>query len=105
MVDGDTFHAVISPGWGVKLYPRDTEDPGMGTVRIVFPDGRPYDAPETSTEHGRQARTVAQTIALPGERLEIVSFHLDAFGRTLAAVTLRTGQDWATYMTELGYVK
>lgn len=105
VVDGDTFHSHIDIGWGIVLKPRSRPDPGLGTVRAVFPDGTPYDAPESSTRHGRDASAYARTLARPGDRLAVVSFHVDAFGRTLGSVTLPDGRDWATVMTDAGFVK
>jgi endonuclease YncB( thermonuclease family) len=105
VVDGDTFHAQLDIGWGIVLLPRSKPTPGLGTVRAVFPDGTPYDAPETSTVQGRLARTYARKLIKAGEKLEIVSFKIDDFGRTLAAVDLANGGDWATEMTAAGFIK
>ncbi len=105
VTDGDTLHGRLDIGWGIVLKPRRMPDPGPGTVRCVYPDGSEYDAPETSTDRGRDAREFARWLITPGEVLFVVSFHLDAFGRTLGAVTLRDGRDWATVMTEHGFVK
>jgi hypothetical protein len=104
-VDGDTFHASLDIGWGITLQPRKLPRPGLGTVRVVFPDGRPYDAPETTTPRGKAAAAYIARQAPNGTLLDIVSYHLDPFGRTLAAVTLPNGDDWATHMTELGWTK
>lgn len=105
VVDADTFHAALDIGWGIMLRPRGGPDPGMGTVRILFPDESPYDAPEVSTPLGQAARDAARRLVPDGSVLEIISFKLDAFGRTLGAATLPDGRDWATTMTGLGYVK
>lgn len=105
VIDGDTFHGRLNIGWGIVLEPRSSAEPGLGTVRVLFPDGRPYDAPETSTAFGKEARDVARGLVPVGLIVEVASFKLDAFGRTLGAVTLPDGRDWATTMTALGYVK
>lgn len=105
VVDGDTFHADLDIGWGIVLRPRGGPEPGMGTVRVVFPDGSPYDAPEVSTPRGMLARDTMRLMAPVGSVLEVVSLKLDAFGRTLGSVTLLDGSDWATEMTRLGFVK
>lgn len=103
VVDGDTFHAELDIGWGILLLPRGGKDPGMGTVRVLFPDGSPYNAPEVRTPLGAEARQAAKVLVPEDSELEIISFKIDAFGRTLAAVTLPDGRDWATAMTSLGY--
>lgn len=109
VVDGDTFHANLDIGWGIMLRPRRPESTdgirGIGTVRVLYRDARPYDSPETSTLAGRDARTYARTLAKPGERLIVTSFALDDFGRTLGAVTLPDGRDWAAAMHAAGHVK
>jgi endonuclease YncB( thermonuclease family) len=105
VIDGDTFHANLDIGWGIMLRPRSLPDPGLGTVRAVFPDGTPYDAPEVGTVQGRLARVHARKLIKAGEKLEIVSFKIDAFGRTLASVDLTNGGDWATEMTVAGFIK
>lgn len=105
VTDGDSFHSRLDIGWGIVLKPRRMPDPGPGTVRCVFPDGSPYDAPEKGTRLGRDARAYARALVGPGARLAVVSFHLDAFGRSLGAVTLPDGRDWATVMTDAGFVK
>lgn len=109
VVDGDTFHANLDIGWGIMLRPRRPAAPGgvrgIGSVRVLMPDGSPYDAPERGTPAGRDARTFARLLTSPGDRLRIASFDLDDFGRTLAAVTLPDGRDWAEAMTSAGFVK
>jgi len=109
VVDGDTFHANLDIGWGIMLRPRRPQSEGairgIGSVRVLFPDGSPFDAPEVSTFAGRTARAYARTRVKPGARLEIASYALDDFGRTLAAVTLPDGSDWATEFSARGYVK
>lgn len=105
VVDGDTFHSNLDIGWGIILKPRRRPAPGPGTVRAVFPDGSPFDAPERSTTRGKLAKAAVQELVQPGMVLLVVSFHLDDFGRTLGSVTLPDGRDWATVMTELGHVK
>jgi endonuclease YncB( thermonuclease family) len=109
VVDGDTFHATLDIGWGITLQPRRSLDrsvnPGVGTVRVLHADGRPYDAPEMSTAHGKDAHLFITTFVKPGMTLEVRSFHLDDFGRTLGAVTMPDGQDWADLMDRNGYVK
>jgi endonuclease YncB( thermonuclease family) len=105
VVDGDTAHTMLDIGWGIILRPRNLPNPGQGTVRAVFPDGAEYDAPERATPEGKVAKEFARTLIAVGDVLEVLSFHVDDFGRTLGAVTLRDGRDWATVMTSMGHVK
>lgn len=105
VVDGDTFHSNLDIGWGIVLRPRSLPEPGLGTVRLLYPSGEPFDAAETSTPLGRDARAYARELIRPGMRLPVASFHVDVFGRTLGAVTLPDGRDWATLMAATGYAK
>lgn len=105
VVDGDTIHARLDIGWGITLEPRSLPNPGVGTLRAVYPSGQPWDAAEAGTELGRQAQAYARTLVAPGHLLTFTSFHLDSFGRTLAAVTLPDGRDWATTMAQAGFTK
>ncbi len=111
VTDGDTVETLLDIGWGIILRPRGKSDGpddargGPGTIRVVGRGGVKYDAPERGTEHGRQARAVIAGIVAPGAELAVTSYGLDDFGRTLGAVTLPDGQDWAAFMTTLGYVK
>lgn len=102
VVDGDTLHSHLDIGWGIVLKPRPY---GAGTIRIVFPDGKKYDSPEHRSTLGREAKDYALRLTKPGDRLEVVSFGIDDFGRTLGSVLLPNGHDWAELMTEAGYVK
>jgi endonuclease YncB( thermonuclease family) len=107
VVDGDTLHSLLDIGWGVVLRPRKgvAAERGLGSVRCVYPDGSAYDAPEKKTAHGKEATAYARTLIAPGDRLEVVSYGVEDLGRTLGAVTLRDGRDWATTMAAAGYVK
>lgn len=104
VVDGDTLHTLLDVGWGIILRPRGLHG-AAGTIRAMYADGRPYDAPEVSTARGKEARLYAQGLMLPGQELEVGSHGLDDFGRTLGSVLLADGRDWAAAMTEAGYVK
>jgi endonuclease YncB( thermonuclease family) len=105
VVDGDTFHSNLDIGWGIVLKPRLMPNPGPGTVRVLHADGSPYDAPERATPLGKIAGDYVRHLVPVGSVLYVVSFHVDAFGRTLGAVTLPDGRDWAAVMTQAGHVK
>lgn len=106
VVDGDTVHTDLDIGWGLILRPRIGSEPNFGTLRICFPDGTRYDAPEASSLHGIKATSFVSTFVRPGDVLHVISHGLATDGRrTLASVTTRGGEDWATLMTNAGYVK
>ena len=114
VVDGDTVHTRLDIGWGILLLPRWLPpepgkprriNPGPGTVRVLFPDGGKYDAPESTTAAGKRATAFVRNLVPVGAVLLVESFHLDDFGRTLGAVTLPDGRDWATVMASAGYLK
>lgn len=103
-VDGDTFHSLLDIGWGIILRPRG-KDGGPGTVRAVFADGSRYDAPERGTELGKGASAFTAELIKPGMSLDVISFGIDDFGRTLGAVRLPDGSDWAATLATKGFVK
>ena len=107
-VDGDTVDTRLDIGWGIVLVPRTGEkNKGPARLRIVAADGGKFDAPEVDDEPIRaNAATDAATRLLPpGSRARIVSYGLDVFGRTLAAVELSGLRDMASVMTAMGHVK
>lgn len=104
VVDGDTLHTLLDIGWGIILRPRGLHG-AAGTVRAMHLDGTGYDAPESWTAKGKEARIFAQGLILPGQELEVASHGLDDFGRTLGSVRLADGRDWAAVMAAAGYVK
>lgn len=104
VVDGDTMHSFLDIGWGIILMPRGKAG-ALGTVRVLLPDGKKWDAAESSTERGRAARAYLEGMIHPGMHLEVVSHALDVFGRTLGSVTLPNGEDWATHMHTMGFSK
>lgn len=105
VVDGDTVHTLLDIGWGIILRPRTRRKGGGGTVRVVFPDGSPFDAPEDETELGKTAVDLVRRFVRPGDELAIISHGLDDWGRTLGSVTWTNGRDWATSLAELGLIK
>lgn len=100
VVDGDTFHTVINRGW------HDTYRPPKG-IRVLAAGGVKFDAPDTKDDpYGKKAATARARLLLPvGLEVVIASYALDDFGRTLAAVRLPDGRDYATVMTAYGHVK
>lgn len=105
VVDGDTVHTDLDIGWGVTLGPRIGKEPNFGTLRICRADGSAYDAPESSTNAGKQAAQFAKGLVVPGEKVGVISYGLATDGRrTLAAVATAHG-DWAEIMTAAGFAK
>lgn len=105
VVDGDTMHTLLDIGWGIILRPRIGRLGGGGTIRIMYPDGSPFDAPERGTPEGKTAQELVRRFVLAGQKLEVVSHGLDDWSRTLGSVTWANGHDWATSLAELGLVK
>ncbi len=106
VVDGDTVHTNLDIGWGITIGPRIGPDPNFGTLRIVHADGSPFDAPESGTAEGKAATALAKTLVKAGDVVRVVSYGPATDGRrTLAAVTLPDGRDWAAVLTEAGHVK
>lgn len=106
VVDGDTAHFVLSIGWGIHLQPSLGNDPGPGTVRLVFEDGSKWDAPDWDTPNERLLAKVAlQELLTPGEKYTVISHGIDVYRRTLGSVRLTDGRDVAAVMHSLGHTK
>lgn len=106
IVDGDTAHFILSPGWGILLMPKLGEDPGYGTVRIVHEDGSSWDAPDLDTPAERNAAKEAlATLLTVGKKYTIVSHTIEKYGRTLASIRLPDGRDVAATMVSMGHIK
>lgn len=104
--DGDTFvMEYLDLGWGIRLYPIDSGEPGHCSIRVTLPDGGWYDAPEVKDkERSQLAVQFLQTLMPVGTWVRIKSYGFSA-GRTLASVTLPDGSDLATLMIEAGHTK
>ena len=73
VVDGDTFHARITAGFGIVVDQR---------VRL-----KRIDAPEINTEEGAEAKALLEKIlARDGGRVLLQTFGVDQHGRSLANV-------------------
>lgn len=104
--DGDTFvMEYMDLGWGIRLYPIDSGEPGHCSIRVTLPDLKWYDAPETGDKvRSPLAVDYLSKIMPVGTWVRIKSYGLDQ-GRTLASVTLPDGSDLATLMIAAGHVK
>ena len=90
--DGDTVHVRLDVGFDLNVYTR---------VRI---DG--INAPELSTQAGKQARDFAQTLLKPGDAVEVVSFGWDKYGgRIDGSIKMPDGRDFAQTMLDSGHAK
>lgn len=99
VTDGDTFHALLNPGW------HNLHRPPRG-VRVLAAGGAAYDAPDNEDRHAKAAATARARLLLPPwTEVMVQSWALDDFGRTLASVLLPDGRDLAAVMTAYGHVK
>ena len=103
VIDGDTFESELSVGWGLRIRPH--RENGAGTVRLLLDGGLRYDAPETRSARGLAATDALRALLPVGLEVGLVSYGLDAFGRSLASVALPDGRDVGTLMVAGGHVK
>jgi micrococcal nuclease len=102
VTDGDTLRARI-PAWaetpfevmGLRIAGIDT--PESVRSRAKCPD---------EVEKGLAAKRVARTMLEPGQTIKFRFVGLDKYGgRILAAVTLPSGEDFATVMIAAGHAR
>jgi endonuclease YncB( thermonuclease family) len=91
VVDADTLWLRLDLGW--RIY-RDEN------CRIAG-----IDAPEKNTPEGRAAHRHAETLAPAGTAVTFASRVLDRYGRSLGAVTLPDGRDFAAVMLADGHAR
>jgi len=107
--DGDTFLADrLDLGWGNVIEPMSAEKPGYCAIRLLLPGGAKYDAPEVhgpDKARGDAATAYSLELMPVGTEVEVLSYGVDDFGRTLAALLLPGGRDLATLMVAAGHVK
>lgn len=105
--DGDTWVAdQLDLGFGVILRPVSRREPGHCAIRVLYPGGGAFDAPETkgaSRDRGLEAADFAAGLLPIGREVAIESYGFDSFGRTLASVLLPDGWDLAMRMAAAGY--
>jgi endonuclease YncB( thermonuclease family) len=90
--DGDTVYAKLDVGFDLTIYTR---------IRI---DG--INAPELSTQAGKDARDFAKTLLAPGDAVEVVSWGWDKYGgRIDGSVKLADGRDFAQVMLDTNHAK
>jgi endonuclease YncB( thermonuclease family) len=80
---------------------RSSRDQRVARVRI---DG--INAPELSTQAGKEARDFAQTLLAPGDALEVLSYGWDKYGgRIDGSANLPGGRDFAQVMLDTAHAK
>lgn len=89
--DGDTVTVDADLGWHIAL---------RQPVRIQH-----IDAPELATPEGKAALAFAITFIRMGDDVTLTSSGLDKYGRTLGAITLADGRDFATIMLAAGHAR
>jgi endonuclease YncB( thermonuclease family) len=90
--DGDTVNIQLDVGFDLTIYTR---------VRIAG-----INAPELSTQAGKDARDFARTLLAKGDPVSVMSYGWDKYGgRIDGAVTLADGRDFATLMLDAGHAK
>lgn len=90
--DGDTVYVRLDVGFDLTVYTR---------IRI---DG--INAPELSTQAGKDARDFARTLVAPGAAVRVVSFGWDKYGgRIDGSIELADGRDFAQVMLDSGHAK
>lgn len=90
VVDGDTLHVAIDLGFGLTEHL---------SCRIYG-----VNAPELSTQEGKDAKAFAQTLLPPGSAITLTSYGWDKYGgRFDGKVTLQDGRDFATVMVAEGH--
>jgi endonuclease YncB( thermonuclease family) len=96
--DGDTLLLSIDLGWDHLISSQDFDGKTRLSCRIFG-----INAPELSTQAGKDALAYALTLIRPGARCTVLSHGWDKFGgRFDGTVTLADGTDFATLMLAAG---
>lgn len=89
IIDGDTIRCTLD--LGMRIY-------SLASVRIAH-----INAPELSTQAGRDAVAYAATLLNPGDAVAVVSHSLDKYGRILGTLALADGRDFGALMLAAGH--
>lgn len=92
VIDGDTVVVDLDLGW--RVY-RNSEH-----IRVAG-----INAPELSTEAGKDARSVAMSLLRPGDRVTVTSQAKPSFERTVGSITIHADvgdHDFGDAMVEAG---
>lgn len=97
-IDGDTARVALDLGFGVYLYPRDFDGKPILSMRVYG-----INAPEISTDAGKQAKAYGEVLCPNGTKVSALSHGWDKYGgRWDGTITLPGGQDYATQMVAAG---
>lgn len=90
--DGDTVYVKLDVGFDLTVYAR---------VRV-----NGINAPELSTQAGKDARAFARTLLAVGDAVRVVSYGWDKYGgRVEGSITLADGRDFGKAMLDAGHAK
>lgn len=93
VVDADSIEMVLDLGWKITL---------TRTCRVAG-----CNAPEVTTEQGRDAKAWAFGALPPGTKVTFVSHSLDKYGRPLGSITMTSEQgavfDYASELMAAGH--
>lgn len=88
--DGDTVNVKLDLGFDITIYAR---------CRV-----KGINAPELSTDAGKQARDFARAVLMPGDKVEVTSYGWDKYGGRIDAIimmkdpyTLTAGNDYTNF--------
>jgi endonuclease YncB( thermonuclease family) len=97
--DGDTMTLDIDLGFDHLIAGQDWDGKTRLSCRVFG-----INAPELSTQAGKDALAYALTLVHPGDRVRVVSHCWDKYGgRFDGTVTLADGTDFATLMLDSGH--
>lgn len=96
--DGDTLTFDIDLGFGLIFNGRDFNGEPKLTCRVFG-----INAPELSTQAGKDALAFAQTLLKPGDVCKVVSHGYDKYGgRFDGEITMPDGRDYGAVMLAAG---
>jgi endonuclease YncB( thermonuclease family) len=106
--DGDTVYVDLSLGFGHVALSKDWDGHPWLACRLAreLPTGGAtgINAPELSTQAGRDALVFAQSLLQPGMRVVVMSLGWDKYGgRFDGTIALPDGRDFGSLMVESGH--
>lgn len=97
--DGDTCHVDLDLGFGLVLEAYSLDGTPLNSCRIYG-----INAPELSTQAGKDAAAFVRTLCPGGTHVTVVSHGWDKYGgRFDGTITLPDGRDIATVMLATGH--
>jgi endonuclease YncB( thermonuclease family) len=99
--DGDTIVFDLDLGFGVELPGHSWKGKTQLSCRVSG-----INAPELSTQAGKDAQAFARKLLAPGDICSVISYGWDKFGgRFDGQITLPDGRDFAREMIDAGHAK